>query len=289
MRIAIVGDVHVQWSRADSRALDRLGYDLVLFVGDLGDPLHRHTRRTARRIATLQTRALMIPGNHDGTTPLGVLAESLGLGRRRPGAATRAQRRLDVLQSDLGPVTLVGYTVHPLPGLTILAARPHAMDGRRLCFPQLLLARHGIASLEASAERLEALIDATRGPLLFLAHNGPRGLGSGADAPWSVGGQDIGDPDLQRAIATARRRERRVLAVIAGHVHHRGADRRWRVVSDEILYLNVARVPRIRHTPGGVRRHHVALTLAQGGSYAEELWLPVPGPRGPPRDPGILA
>lgn len=277
MRIAIVGDVHEQWSNADSQAMDALGYDLILFVGDLPDPLHLRTRATARRIAGLQTRALMIPGNHDGTSPLGVLAESLGLGRHRPGAAARGQRRLDALQSELGPVALVGYTAHPLPGLTLLAARPHAMDGRHLSFPQLLLARHGVASLEDSTARLEALIDASEGPLLFLAHNGPRGLGDGPDAPWSVRGRDIGDPDLQQAIATARARGRRVIAVIAGHVHHDGMDRRWNSVHEGIRYLNAARTPRTRRGPSGLQRHHVALTLTQEESHAEAIWTPTRG------------
>ncbi|MEQ1569933.1 MAG: hypothetical protein ABMA64_30145 [Myxococcota bacterium] len=138
------------------------------------------------------------------------------------------------------------------------------MDGRRLSFAPALEAAHGVGSLEASADRLEALVAGSDGAIVFLAHNGPRGLGTGAGAPFAMqravdgtdwvgsvrrlragerAGIDLGDPDLAEAIARARHRGRTVLAVVAGHMHHRST-RRWNVEQDGVLYVNAARVPR---------------------------------------------
>lgn len=291
MRIAVVGDVHERWSARDCDAIDALGYDRVLFVGDLADRLHLRTLRVARELARLRTPALLIPGNHDATSPLGILLEGLHRGTRRPALAARMQRRLDALRAALGPVELAGYSLHPHPehGVTIVGARPHAMDGRRLSFAPTLEARFGVDSLAGSAARLRALVDAAEGALVFLAHNGARGLGGGADGPFvmrrgldgtdlvrSVGrmwrrepaGIDLGDPDLAEALAWARSRGRTVAAVVAGHMHHRGT-RRWAVEQDGVLHVNAARVPRVEGGAG----HHVALEIdAAGRATASEVW-----------------
>ncbi len=275
MRIAVVGDIHAEWTNEDNEALDALGYDLVLFVGDLADALHVRTRATAASIAGLRTPALLIAGNHDATTPLGVLLEALGTGLRRPGLARRGLHRLDALQASLGPVPLVGYSVHPYPehDLTVIAARPHAMDGRRVTFGPLIEARYGITNLGASIRRLHDLVDATSGPLLFLAHNGPRGLGSGPRDPWAVAGRDLGDPDLASAAYYARRHGREVRAVIAGHVHHRTDDRDWVRMHEGIWHVNAARVPRVRTSASGTLRHHVAVTIEGQQVDVRERWM----------------
>ena len=52
---------------------------------------------------------------------------------------------------------------------------------------------------------------------------------------------------------------KRVLAVVAGHMHHRlkgGGERKWLVESDGVLYVNAARVPRIEKSG---QRYHVCL------------------------------
>ncbi len=275
MRIAVIGDVHAAWTEADSLAIDALRYDLVLFVGDLGDPLHTRTLATARAMSTLSTRALLLPGNHDGTSPLGVLAEATGRGRVRPGAGQRGLARMARLQKALGPIAVVGYSMHPLgTDLTLIAARPHAMDGRRLCFEQLLEARHGVPSMGASIRRLQDLVDAAPGQLVFLAHNGPLGLGAAGYDPWALRGRDLGDPDLAAAVAWARRQGRQVLAVVAGHLHHTGRDRRWIVQRDGVLYVNAARVPRVFERSGRTWRHHVELELGPDRATAREILTP---------------
>ncbi|MEZ4237948.1 MAG: metallophosphoesterase [Myxococcota bacterium] len=169
MRIAAIGDVHRQWTERDCRILDGMGYDLVLFVGDLGDRLHLHTLATARRIARLRTPALLIPGNHDATTPLGVLFEGLHRWTARPALARRSRRRTEALQRALGPVQLAGYSAHPHPahGVTVIAARPHAMDGRRLSFAPALQ-RHGVASAGGLRRAALALGRRRGGTIVFL-------------------------------------------------------------------------------------------------------------------------
>lgn len=274
MRIAVVGDVHRQWTAGDSRALDAADYDLVLFVGDLPGRLHEGLEATARAMSALRTPALVIPGNHDGPTPLDVLAEVVG-GWSGARMVPRAQRRLAQLQEWLGPVRLVGYSAHPFPehDLTLIAARPHAMDGRRLSFAALIEASHAVSTLGQSIQRLEGLVDATAGPLLFLAHNGPSGLGRDLRAPWSLPGTDLGDRDLAAAIHRARSQDRSVVACIAGHIHHRG-ERRWWTERDGTAYLNAARFPGQRRRGGVRERHHTALEIDDGRVTATNAWLP---------------
>lgn len=271
MRIAAIGDVHCAWDEADARILDGMGYDLVLFTGDLGDRTHAGTLPVARRIAKLRTRALLVPGNHDATTPLGVLAEAVGRLRHRPGAQARHAARLEALREALGPVELAGLSAHRVGEISVIVGRPHAMDGQRPSFPH-----GGAATIEDAARRLRALVDGSEGPLVFLAHNGPAGLGADREAPFALrrGRRDLGDPDLAEAIAHARRSGRTVLAVIAGHLHHRSVDRRWRTERDGVLYVNAARVPRIRVNNGRTSRHHVEVTLDGARAAAREVWVP---------------
>ncbi|MEM9484567.1 MAG: metallophosphoesterase, partial [Cyanobacteria bacterium P01_F01_bin.116] len=59
--IAIVGDVHGQWSHADKQALESLGVDLALFVGDFGN----EDVSIVQQIATVSLPKAVILGNHD--------------------------------------------------------------------------------------------------------------------------------------------------------------------------------------------------------------------------------
>src|SRR5690606_4032080 len=135
---------------------------------------------------------------------------------------------------------------------------------------------YGVSGIAASTERLKALVDSSRTTdLIFLAHNGPFGLGGEPRAMWGrdfslgdtvrdeVAPNDWGDRDLQIAVDYARRSGKRVLAVIAGHMH-RSPLRETRPlfqVRDQTIYLNAAVVPRIRSGKGGELHHHVQLSL----------------------------
>jgi uncharacterized protein (TIGR04168 family) len=132
-----------------------------------------------------------------------------------------------------------------------------------------------------SAARLRALFDAIpKGePIVVLAHCGPAGLGDqrgdlyGRDFHPDAG--DWGDPDLAEALAHAKATDKRVLAVVAGHMHHflrGGGLRRWHDRRDEVLHVNAARVPRRRSGRTGDQGHHARLTLSEDGVTVEEVW-----------------
>lgn len=137
-------------------------------------------------------------------------------------------------------------------------------------------------SLEHSTERLVGLVEeADADQLIFLAHNGPLGLGEEPHDMWGCDfkedGGDWGDPDLSAAIGHARSTGRQVLAVIGGHMHLRtkhGTERPWLAEQDGTLYINAARVPRIYSGSDDVYRHHVSVTISDAGLAAEEIHLP---------------
>jgi uncharacterized protein (TIGR04168 family) len=62
IKIAVVGDVHDLWQPVEDRlALQSLGIDLVLFVGDFGN----ESVEVVRAIANLDMPKAVILGNHD--------------------------------------------------------------------------------------------------------------------------------------------------------------------------------------------------------------------------------
>jgi uncharacterized protein (TIGR04168 family) len=161
----------------------------------------------------------------------------------------------------------------------MIAARPHSFGGPRLAFRPYLTEVFRVPTIEASAERLCSLIDDTLDErVVFLAHNGPTGLGDRRDAIWGCDFRrsegDFGDPDLETAIAHARSKGKRVLAVIAGHMHHalkgRGT-RRWTEERDGTLYVNAARVPRVFKQAGLEQRHLVEVVIGPDGASAREV------------------
>ena len=60
-RIAVVGDIHDQWEADDGIALQQLGVDLVLVVGDFGN----ESVEVGRAISALDIPKAAILGNHD--------------------------------------------------------------------------------------------------------------------------------------------------------------------------------------------------------------------------------
>lgn len=282
LRIGIVGDLHAHWDEIDVAQLSGTDYDLLFFVGDLGGGTRESTLRVARTLSRLTKPTLVLPGNND-TWDLAELAAELS---HREGLRRLVRvRDGDVDGSPDALIRLCGFTSHRLTteavDVTLLTGRPHSMGGDALSFTEHMQAYYGIDSLAASAERLRGLVDAaeTR-DLLFFAHNGPVGLGDQPADMWGCdfrpGGGDWGDPDLAEAIAHARSRGHRVLAVVGGHMHLKtkaGAERPWRQTVDDVVYVNSARVPRIVSNTDGVRRHHVALTVDAGGVTFEERYL----------------
>jgi len=274
IRIAVIGDLHTHWDDLDIAHFNRADYDLLLFTGDLGGGSRESSLRIARSLSRLATPTLVMPGNNDTIDIEELAAELAHRGAIRQLAAVR--RGLEPAGADspgIAGVRLCGYSAHRIgfgpAAVTLIAGRPHSMGGPELAFRPHMDAFYGVSSLTDSAARLRALIDAaeTR-DLLFLAHNGPVGLGDRPADMWGCdfrpGAGDWGDPDLSEAIEHARGSGRRVLAVLAGHMHLRtkcGRDRPWQTRRDGMLYVNAARVPRIFPAQDDVHRHHVAVTL----------------------------
>lgn len=275
--LIVVGDIHGHWSAADVEQLDSEGADAIIVVGDLAGLRWSATLGVARGIAALRTPTLVLPGNHDGPHPGQLLAEVAGQQQLGDWLTGTLSRRVEALREALSPHTLAGYSAHRIGGLTVVAGRPHSMGGPRLSFPGHMAAAWSIETLEASAERLCEVVDAVdTEDVIFLAHNGPTGLGATRDAIFGCDFRreagDWGDPDLAVAVEHARRRGLRVRAVVAGHMHRRlrgGGQRRWRECRDDTLYLNAAEVPRVARQG----RHHVRLDLTPEGVTARDCWL----------------
>lgn len=288
LRLGVVGDVHLELDLVDVEQLDSRGYHHLLFVGDLAAYSHRAGLHVARAIAKLRTPAFVIPGNHDAANVFQMAGEVLEADLLLPlfnlGQATRTTE----LQSALGAAQVVGYSLERLEApwgpVDLIVGRPHSAGGTHLAFRPHLAATYGVEDMAASAARLARLVDeSTAEDVIFLAHNGPAGLGDRADDIWGCdfrrGGGDFGDPDLQAAVEHARRRGKRVRAVVAGHMHHElagGGQRRWRVTQRGVLYVNAARVPRIFRRGERILRHHVELIVERDRVEAREILLESP-------------
>jgi uncharacterized protein (TIGR04168 family) len=285
IKIAIIGDNHRHFTLADVATLNHSDYDLVLITGDLVDFRAHDAFPIADLLAQLKMPALLIPGNHDCTNITQFLAEVKGINWLAEVSSGGQEKRVAELRRHLGPVTLAAYSCHDFSledqDFSVIAARPFSPGGPELRFRPYLRQEYGINSLGDSVQRLQKLVDeAASESLIFLAHNGPTGLGSEKDDIWGcdfrAAGGDYGDPDLQEAILYAKQRGKQVSAVVAGHMHHQlqdGAQRRWLVEADGTTYINAARVPRIFESDGNTLHHHLAVTLEGQKVVVTEMLL----------------
>lgn len=266
-RIAVVGDVHDQWEADDAAALQHLGVDLVLLVGDFGN----EAVEVVRAIAALKLPKAVVLGNHDAWY------SATEWGRKKcpynRALEDRVQQQLDLLGA-----AHIGYGKLELPqlNLSLIGGRPFSWGGSKWKHvSQFYQARYGIASLEASTAHLRSQIEqAEHEQLIFVGHCGPAGLGAAPEDPcgkdWNPVGGDYGDPDLAAAIALAQEMGKQVPLVTFGHMHHRlrhNKERlRQRLVRDRsgTVYLNAASVPRIIKTETTCLRNFSLVTLAQG-------------------------
>ncbi|HEU5076441.1 MAG TPA: metallophosphoesterase [Polyangiaceae bacterium] len=283
-RIALVGDLHAAWDDADAAYFGSSDYRQVLITGDLGSSAGGNGVKIAQSLSRIARDTLVMPGNNDARDYAAIVAElHYQAGRGELLAGLVSSRR----GSALGRyrVQICGYSLHPMRfgdfEVTLVAGRPFAMGGSDLSFPRELRDIFRVDSIEVSTERLKRLIDEVETEhVLFLAHNGPSGLGDSRESPFGrdfhPNAGDWGDRDLAEAIAYAKQRGQKVLCVLAGHMHwslRGGGSRSWHVEQDGVLYVNAARVPRhVRHGQGA-RRHHLALTLTPEGASVEEVWV----------------
>ena len=280
IRIGVIGDLHTHWDDVDVVQFNRSHYDLLVFIGDLGGGTAHSSLRIARSISRLTKEALVIPGNNDVCDMAELAAELV----HRRGLQQLAALRTGAGHREL--IRLCGYSSHRLTrdpvDVTLLVGRPHSLGGSELSYASYMSGNYGVDSMEQSIDRLCALVDEVEtDDVIFFSHNGPTGLGAEPADMWGCdfkpGGGDWGDPDLEAAIGHAVERGKRVLAVIAGHMHVRtkqGPERNWITERQDVLYVNTARVPRIFAGEDDLHRHHVALTVGADGIAIEEVMVP---------------
>ena len=279
-QILVVGDVHGRWGAPDRVFVEKAQPDLCLFVGDLGD----EDVRVVAEIASVQADIAVVLGNHDAWS---------SFSKKR--CTNDLRRILERLARKH-----IGYQRRELPslGLSLIGARPFSWGGPSLRSPELYDELFGIRTMEESADRIVALAeDAATDRLVLVAHNGPLGL---SQTPTDIWGKDFadatgdwGDRDLALAIARIVRSGKKVVCVIAGHMHdrvQRTVSRRRRFVErDGIIYVNPAVVPRRRQRGDGAEVGHFVRLRFTAGSLdrVEELWVGGGGVEVGSREPNI--
>ncbi len=280
-KIAVVGDIHLAWDDEDVRYFNSGVYNMILFVGDLPGRTHLSLLRVAASLAKVKVPALLIPGNHDGVTTYQLLGELWQKKSIIEGQSHHQDGLCLALEKALLPVKMTSYERHlySIGGFPfeIISARPHSMGGPNMGYYPYLRRRFGIESMQDSANRLKFLIDQSNcRNIIFLAHNGPTGLGSQRGDIWGSDFRrrqgDHGDPDLREAIDHARQKGRNVVAVVAGHMHHKlrgGGQRICFLREKETCMINAARVPRIFMEGGEVMHQHICLEI---GANQLRVW-----------------
>lgn len=280
MKLAVIGDVHHAWDDDDTAYFNASDHDAILFVGDLYNFSIQRGLAAATELAKLQKPALLVPGNHDAIHPALLAAEITGRQSLIKLASYGTRQRVRELREAVGGVEVGGYSVHRLQDdLDVIVARPHSMGGSSISFAPHLADAYGVTNHEESVRKLKQCVDDSSAErVLFLAHNGPKGLGEGRQDLWGCDFRreqgDFGDNDLREAIDYACEGGKRVLAVVAGHMHHKlrgGGVRAWSEERAGILYVNAARVPRIFEERGSTYHHHIDLLVEHDGAEAVEV------------------
>ena len=280
VQIAVVGDIHNQWSEEDAAALKALGADLTLFVGDFGN----EAVDIVRQVAQLPVPKAVALGNHDAwhtATPWGR--------KKSPYDRTledRVQQQLDALGADH-----IGYSHRDFPAqqLSVVGGRPFSWGGPNWKYDDFYQERFGVSSMQDSCKRIvQSATQSQFETVLLVSHNGPTGLGDQPEDPcgrdWQPIGGDYGDPDLQSAVTALKKLGKRVPLVTFGHMHHalrhRKDRQRQRVQMDVdgTLYLNAACVPRILDNESG-RYHNFSVVQLENAQViqASSVWISAQG------------
>lgn len=274
--IAVVGDIHEQWERADHEALQVIGIDLVLFVGDFGN----ESLEVTGLIAELSLPKATVFGNHDAWFT------ATDWGRKKSPYDHQVEDRVRAQQALLGAAD-VSYGRRDFTpwGLSVVGSRPFTWGGDRWKTKEFLRKRYDMGNFQESQAKIEAMaLGSPHDTVIFLGHNGPTGLGDQPESicgrDWQPLGGDFGDPDLAAAIANTVAEGKRVPLVAFGHMHHRLRHRqdrlRERVTVDHhgTVYVNAACVPRIQGEAGDRHRNFTVVTLVAGTVTAVHLvWV----------------
>ena len=276
IKIAVVGDIHDLWEADDGIALEQMGIDLALFVGDFGN----ESVEVVRAIAALDIPKAAIMGNHDAW----YTATEWG---RKKSPYNHKKEDWVQEQLDLLSETHVGYGKLDFPALdlTVVGSRPFSWGGSVWKNADFYQERFGVKSFEESTARMVAAASsAAYETVIFIGHNGPVGLGDRPEDPcgkdWQPLGGDFGDPDFTEAIAQTRASGKTIPLVTFGHMHHklRHTHQQLRTASyaspEGTIYLNAASVPRIVQT-GSDRRRNFSIVSLQAGvvSQISLVWV----------------
>lgn len=266
IKIAVVGDVHDQWELEDAIALEKLGIDLVLFVGDFGN----ESLEVVAKIAQIKLPMATIMGNHDAWYT------ASDWGRKKSPYDHSKEDRVSKQLELLGK-SHVGYGIVNFPELNIsvVGSRPFSWGGPEWRNKQFYRDRYQVNNFEESTAKIVAAANqATCENLIILGHNGPWGLGDrpfdSCGRDWNPTGGDYGDPDLTEAIKQIHSMNKCLNLVTFGHMHHRVKNNHSRirqVINQDqkgTIYFNCASVPRIITTNTGKQRNFSLIDWQQG-------------------------
>ncbi|HEY9705420.1 MAG TPA: TIGR04168 family protein, partial [Allocoleopsis sp.] len=267
-------DVHEQWDKDDAKALESLGLDLVLFVGDFGN----ESIPTVSAIASLNIPKATVFGNHDcwysGT--------SWGK-KKRPNdyKEGKVQQQINILGEDN-----VSYGKKDFPELelTVVGSRPFTWGGTEWKMKDFYQEQFGVSGFNESTDQILTSVKLARyNTIIFLGHNGPQGLGNLPESicgkDWEPRGGDMGDPDFQEAIAQTLSMGKNVPLVAFGHFHHHLKHTKERlreqiVINEKTVYLNAARTPRIIQNSPEKMRNFSLVSLQNGKvTKADLIWI----------------
>lgn len=281
VKIAVVGDVHDLWQPVqDSLALQSLGVNLVLFVGDIGN----ESVEVVRAIANLDMPKAIILGNHDAWYSA---SDNQKNSKRNECPYDRTKEDRVQQQLDILGKMHVGYSWLDFPelNLSVVGSRPFSWGSSKWKKGSFYCDRYNIKNFAESTQRItESVAKTAYDNIIFLGHNGPFGLGNeehsicGKD--WKAGGGDYGDPDFAEAISKSYQMMKAVPLVTFGHMHHhlRLNSKRTRdaIATNEMgtVFLNAACTPRIVKSNDGEYRNFSIVSLESGQiSQISLVWL----------------
>ncbi|MBW4524176.1 MAG: TIGR04168 family protein [Phormidium tanganyikae FI6-MK23] len=274
--LAVIGDIHDRWEAEDEAALEFLGVDLALFVGDFGN----ESVNLVKQITEMQIPKAAILGNHDAwysATDWGI--SKCPYDRTKED---RVQQQLNLLGK-----THVGYGKLDFPNLnlSVVGSRPFSWGGSSWKNERFYRERYGVHNYDESVDRIMNAVDRTKNDtIIFIGHNGAKGMGDKPEDPcgkdWQPIGGDHGDPDFAEAIVQTRELGKTIPLAVFGHMHHSlrhtKAELRRPIHIDAAgtVHLNAARVPRIIEQNGDRLRNFSIVTLENGiVTEASLIWL----------------
>lgn len=275
--------MHDAWSATDESALSALAPHIILFVGDYGNENVPIVQRIASYAKASPASTFAVLGNHDGFYSMSQRGrDNCPYDARK---FNRVREQLDLLVAINPSYKCMTSGGGAPANFSVVGGRPLTWGGphwKHAPFYRQYFEMTGM--LQSGAKIAEAATGAEEGDVIFLAHNGPTGLGDRPEDPCgrdfgSEPGGDFGDPDLRVGIVEAKKAGKRVPLVVFGHMHsrlQRGGERIMMKVEEETVMLDAAVVPRHRVGPEGmgvVCQFSVVEIGKFGVDFVEQIWV----------------